>query len=257
MSSSTPTTPGSRTISPDAPQLRWRGVSLPFGSGTGRVPHPLPLLAKGGVSFAPANDRVRSHPHRSLVPHSPIPNSCKPATRSRSRACRPGPVPRPPIERFLEDMVTERLAEKGLRRGLEDIAAGRTYPAHEVFAHFASGMAYRMSLAREAVADLEHMYQYIQAEQPRLPQPGTAGSKVQSSACGSFPNAAHHSGAPNPPPSPLRQQAPHLSHCFHNQRVRVHRPHRPDSTRCPQANRLITAGRQRHLWFRSLFKLAN
>ncbi len=41
-----------------------------------------------------------------------------------------------PIERYLEDMVTERLAEEGLRRGLEDIATGRTYSAHEVFAQF-------------------------------------------------------------------------------------------------------------------------
>lgn len=41
-----------------------------------------------------------------------------------------------PVERYLEDMLTERLAEEGLRRGLEDIANGQTYPAHEVFAQF-------------------------------------------------------------------------------------------------------------------------
>ena len=41
-----------------------------------------------------------------------------------------------PVERYLEDMISERLAEEGLRRGLEDIATGRTYPAEEVFARF-------------------------------------------------------------------------------------------------------------------------
>ena len=41
-----------------------------------------------------------------------------------------------PVERYLEDIVNERLAEGGLRRGLDDIAAGRTYPALEVFADF-------------------------------------------------------------------------------------------------------------------------
>lgn len=41
-----------------------------------------------------------------------------------------------PIELLLEDFVTERLADAALSRGLEEIAAGRTLPAREVFAEF-------------------------------------------------------------------------------------------------------------------------
>lgn len=40
------------------------------------------------------------------------------------------------IADYIHDIVSERLNEEGLRRGLEDIAAGRTRPAHEFFAEF-------------------------------------------------------------------------------------------------------------------------
>ena len=41
-----------------------------------------------------------------------------------------------PVELLLEDYVTERLAGAALNRGLEEIAAGCTRPAREVFAEF-------------------------------------------------------------------------------------------------------------------------
>ena len=40
------------------------------------------------------------------------------------------------VERCIEDIVLERLAEDGLRQGLEEIAAGQTYSADEVFSAF-------------------------------------------------------------------------------------------------------------------------
>lgn len=40
------------------------------------------------------------------------------------------------VEDLVEHIIAERLAEEALRRGLEDIAAGRTRLASEVFAEF-------------------------------------------------------------------------------------------------------------------------
>lgn len=40
------------------------------------------------------------------------------------------------VEDLVENLIAERLAEEALRQGLEDIAAGRTRPASEVFAEF-------------------------------------------------------------------------------------------------------------------------
>lgn len=40
------------------------------------------------------------------------------------------------VEDLLENIIAERLSEEALSRGLEDIAAGRTRPASEVFAQF-------------------------------------------------------------------------------------------------------------------------